>query len=266
MVSCHRAMNVPSFVPEGKWKCEAQGEERDCSRSAVDGYDQHVTAPKRFGIGMTRNADCMSAPLMNVRHCIRSPVGIGAGSLVRIKCLMRQSDGPSVGSRNRFMRPQRCGPACEPVWEGRSAIINLTRFMWRLLQVLFDVNNDGGDGFGIQTPLTERMIRLHVSRFHSINDHGSFGVRMNFYPFRPVSGSADLRTTKYDQGNIAGPVLLSKLRRGNLQPLEIVPEEVDVGAHFPVGVGLNDSADLLDQTGKVVVKRPSEDEDDQTAV
>ena len=106
------------------------------------------------------------------------------------------------------------------------------------------------------------MIGLHhFARFHLINDHSHLGVCMDSHTFRPIFWPAG-----YEQGNMVDLVLLAEVRRGSLQPLEIVTEEVDEGANFLVAVFLNDSVDLLDQTGQAVVERPSEDEDDQTAV
>ena len=134
--------------------------------------------------------------------------------------------------------------------------------MWRLLQVLFDISHDGGDGFGIQAPLAERMIGLHhLVRLHLINDYGHLGVSMDSHPFWPIFGP-----TGHDQGNMVDLVLLAELGSSSFQLFQIVAEEVNVGSDFLFWVLLNQSVDLLDQTGQIIVERPGEDEDDETAV
>ena len=61
-------------------------------------------------------------------------------------------------------------------------------------------------------------------------------------------------------------VLLAELGSRSFQLFQIVAEEVNVGSDFLFWVLLNQSVDLLDQTGQVIVKRPGEDEDDETTV
>ncbi len=67
-------------------------------------------------------------------------------------------------------------------------------------------------------------------------------------------------------------VLLPKLCRTRFQSFKIVTQEVNVGIDscsrvLDRGVFLlNDTVNCLDQTGQVVVERPSEDEDDESVV
>ena len=62
------------------------------------------------------------------------------------------------------------------------------------------------------------------------------------------------------------PVLRAECNCVNIQQIEIVADKVDIGADSLVGVLLNDSVNLLDQTGQAIVKCPGENEDDETAV
>ena len=132
----------------------------------------------------------------------------------------------------------------------------------QLLQVLFNIRNDCLDGFPIQTPFFDGMIGLHdFARFHLINDHGHLGVRMDSHPFRSVFESFG-----HDQCDMVDPVLLAECNCVNIQPIEVVADKVDIGANLLIGVLLNHSVNLLDQTGQAIVKRSCENEDDETAI
>ena len=147
-----------------------------------------------------------------------------------------------------------------PVHQLPGSVISRDR---QLLQVLLDVRNDRRNGFRIQAPRAERVIGLHHTvRVHLIDDYRYSGVCMDIQ-----SAWSGIEVSRRDnQGNVGDLVPLAETCCVCLQSTKVIINEVDVGSDFLVEKLPNEPVEFLDQTGQVVVKRPGEDQDDETSV